>query len=269
MVHDEARGRLLERLDWMRIEPGVALDVGCATGLTARALAERFPNARVLGLDWSAAMLGAARAESAAGPPLAWVRAAAERLPLRAGSVDLAVLNLSLPWCDPRAVFAELARVIAPGGLVLFATLGPDTAAELRRAWRTADDALHVHAFVDMHDIGDLLVAAGLAEPVLDVDAIELSYGSVDALVRDFRAWGAVNVAAGRRKTLTGPRRWRRFAGVLDADAPFSVTIELGLGHAWGTGLATQGGGDGEFALPADAIRRRRRQGPPNGGANE
>ncbi len=257
-MHDEIRTRLLERLDWMRLSPAVAVDVGCATGLAARALAARYPNARVLALDTSERMLRAARAERGEAP-IEIVAGAAEALPLAPASVDVAVLNLSLPWCDPAAAFAELARVLAAGGLALFATLGPDTCEELRRAWRAVDDRVHVHAFVDMHDVGDLAVRAGLAEPVLDVDRIRLSYESVAALVRDFRAWGAVNVAAGRRKTLTGVRRWQRFVREMESASPFSVTIEAVLGHAWGTGRAMQGSGRGEFTIAANSIRRRGR----------
>jgi len=235
VVHDEVRRRLLERLDWMRIDPAVIVDVGCATGLAARALAARYPAARVVGVDPSRGMLRAARAECDAAR-IAIVGGAAEALPLRDRSVGLAFASSSLPWSDPQAAFAELARVLEDGGLAVFATLGPDTLIEVRRAWRTVDDAVHVHAFVDMHDLGDLAIRAGLAEPVLDVDRLTLSYRDVAAFVRDMRAWGAVNAAAGRRKTLTGPGRWRRFAAALGC--PFDVPVELGLGHAGGTGRA-------------------------------
>src|SRR5690606_25932187 len=97
VVHDEVRRRLLERLDWMRIDPAVIVDVGCATGLAARALAARYPAARVVGVDPSRGMLRAARAECDAAR-IAIVGGAAEALPLRDRSVGLAFASSSLPW---------------------------------------------------------------------------------------------------------------------------------------------------------------------------
>ncbi len=156
-------------------------------------------------------MLARARAACAASPAVTVVGGDAERLPLATGSVQLVLANLVLPWCRPQNLFVEAARVLEAGGLLLFATLGPDSLQEVRRAWAAVDDRLHVHAAFDMHDLGDLALAAGLAEPVLDVDRLELTYERPAALVRDLRAWGAVNVAAGRRRELTGPKRWRAF----------------------------------------------------------
>ena len=118
---------------------------------------------------------------------------------------ELVLANLVLPWCRPDRVFGEVARVLTEGGAVLFATLGPDSLQEVRAAFAAVDDRIHVHAAFDMHDLGDLALAAGLAEPVLDVDRIEVTYA------RRRRRWsgtcaavGAVNVAGGRRRSLTG-----------------------------------------------------------------
>ncbi len=189
-------------------------------------------------------MLAAARAACAAAATATAARIAvvggdAERLPLATGSVQLVLANLVLPWCKPQNLFAEAARVLEAGGLLLFATLGPDSLQEVRRAWGAVDDRLHVHAAFDMHDLGDLALAAGLGEPVLDVDRIELTYAQPSALVRDLRAWGAVNVAAGRRRELTGRQRWRGFErhlGAVTRNGRFAVTVELVLGLAWGSG---------------------------------
>ena len=244
VVHDEARRRLLERLELVRIEPRVAVDLGCATGRGARALAERYPTARVVAVDSSAAMLRAARRQSAAVGAIDVVGGDAERTPLRDGSAQLVLANLVLPWCRPQAVFAEAARVLDAGGLLLFATLGPDSLQEVRRAWAAVDRELHVHAAFDLHDLGDLALAAGVAEPVIDVDRIVLSYADLPRLVRDLRACGAANVAAGRRRTLTGPRRWRAFEQrLLDArrGTRLDVTVELVLGQGWGRGPRARG----------------------------
>jgi malonyl-CoA O-methyltransferase len=267
VVHDETRARLLERLDLFRLAPRVAIDLGCATARGALALARRYPDARVLAVDSSAGMLAAARAACVATPAIHVVGGDAERLPVAAGRAQLVLANLVLPWCRPPAVFAEAARVLEDGGLLLFATLGPDTLQEVRRAWGEVDDRIHVHAAFDLHDLGDLALAAGLAEPVVDVDRLELTYEEPAALVRDLRAWGAVNVAGGRRRELTAPGRWRGFERrLLEArrGGRFAVTIELVLGQAWGGGRARGAtSGPAETAIPVERIGRRNGKGTP------
>lgn len=256
-VHDEARARLLERLPLVRIDPGTVVDLGCADGRAAVALAARFPSARVLAVDTSAAMLAQL---SHPAERVARLVADAERLGLAEDSAELILSNLLLPWCRPQEVFAEASRVLAPGGLFLFSTFGPDTLQELRRAWSAADDRIHVHAFYDMHDLGDLAVAQGLREPVMDVDRLTVTYRDANAMVADFRACGAVNVAAGRRRTLTGPRRWAAFERALSTGPGqrLGLTIELILGLAWGGARGTRATREGEVAVPLDKIRRRR-----------
>jgi malonyl-CoA O-methyltransferase len=261
-AHDETRRRLLERLALFDLAPRVAVDLGCATGRGAAALAERYPGARVLAVDSSAGMLRAARARAAAVPSVAALGGDAERLPLRDHSVQLILANLVLPWCRPPTLFAEAARVLEAGGLLLFATLGPDSLREVRAAWGAVDSALHVHAAFDLHDVGDLALAAGLAEPVIDVDRLEVTYSSVARLVDDLRSCAAVNVAGGRRRGLTGPRRWQAFERALVGGgdgARFAITLELVLGQAWGRGPSAprRGEGSGEIAVPLATLRRR------------
>lgn len=261
-VHDETRRRLLERLDLFDLAPRVAVDLGCATGRGALALASRYPGARVLAVDSSAAMLRAARVRAGAAPSVAALGGDAQRLPLRDQCVQLILANLVLPWCRPPALFAEAARVLAEGGLLLFATLGPDSLRELRAAWGAVDSALHVHAAFDLQDVGDLALAAGLAEPVIDVDRLEVTYSSVARLVADLRSCAAVNVAAGRRRGLTGPRRWHAFERSLAGSgggARFAITLELVLGQAWGNGprQMRRGEGSAEIAVPLATLRRR------------
>ncbi len=110
-----------------------------------------------------------------------------------------------------------------------------------------------------MHDLGDLALAAGLAEPVLDVDRIEVTYPDVAGLVRDLRAVGAINVAGARRRTLTGRRRWGGFVERLPRgpDGRLAVTVELILGQAWGRGPAdAPRPGRPEIRVPIDRIGR-------------
>jgi malonyl-CoA O-methyltransferase len=256
-IHDEARARLLARLDLLRLAPRLVVDLGCGLGRGASDLAARYPAAQVAALDSSQDMLRSAAAN--AGAVFAVIGGDAERVPLKAHCAELVLANLVLPWCRPDVVFAEAARVLAADGVALFATLGPDTLKEVREAFATADDRIHVHPAFDMHDLGDLALAAGLAEPVLDVDRLEVTYSDVAALVRDLRAMGAINVAGARRRGLTGVTRWRAFEQAL-APTPgqrFAVTVELILGQAFGRGPVQRGVEGGEIRVPLERLKRR------------
>ena len=195
----------------------------------------------------------------------------AEHLPLRDGSIDLIFANLLLPWCDPGEVFREASRVLRNGGLLLFTTVGPDTLGEVRQAWSEVDDGLHVHGFADMHDLGDLANRAGLAEPVLDIDRLTVTYPDVGGLVSDLRACGATNVAHGRRSQLTGRSRWNAFRERLESqrtEAGLSIGVELIFGQAWGTGRTAAPGDGDQVGISLDEVTRRLRNRRSGGGEN-
>jgi malonyl-CoA O-methyltransferase len=262
VLQKEVRARLLARLDFIKLEPRVIVDLGTGTGHASRALRARFPRAHVIALDLAPGML------AAAGRQLGWRRrfsrlcADARQLPIQDQSVDLVFSNLMLQWCDPPdAVLNEIRRILKPSGLFTFTSFGPDTLRELRAAWAAVDDRPHVHRFIDMHDLGDALVRAGLAEPVLDVESFTLTYGDAMALMRELKEIGAHNAAQGRGAGLMGRgalrtlqhayERYRR-EGVLPA------TYEVVYGQAWGTGIKLPAGrGGGEFRVAIDRIQRR------------
>ena len=253
------RDQMIARLDWVAFIPDCVLDLGCGTGHAAATLAARWPRARVIALDASSAMLReAARREPRR---IELLRAEAESVPLPDASVDLVFSNLMLPWCeDVDAVFAEVARVLRPRGLFTFTSLGPDTLLELRAAWAAADDAVHVHPFADMHDLGDGLVRAGLSEAVLDVSRFTLTYPDVQGLMRDLKAIGARNAAGARPRGLMGRGRLAAMAEAYEsfrADGALPATHEVVFGQAWGgVGRSAR---DDEVGVPVSAIRRRNR----------
>jgi malonyl-CoA O-methyltransferase len=241
VLQREVGARLLEHLDPIRIDPARVVDLGCGTGALFAGLRERFPRARLVGLDAALPMLDAARARTpwwralAGGAP-ALACADAERLPFAHASSQLVLSNLMLQWCDASAVFREAARVLEVGGLLLFSTYGPDTLKELRAAFAAADAASHVNTFVDMHDLGDALVAAGFADPVMEMETITLEYASVEALARDLRSGGGHNVLPGRPRALGGRSAWRRMAERYEAQrrgGALPATFEVVYGHAW------------------------------------
>lgn len=241
VLQREIGARLLEHLEPIRIEPGRILDLGCGTGSHLGALARRYPGAQVIGIDFSAAMLARARSRAPwwrrfarRGPGL--IRADAERLPIASNSADFAFSNLALHWCDPRAFFAESARALSVGGLLLFSTFGPDTLKELRGAFGAVDEAPHVHGFIDMHDLGDALVHAGFGDPVMEMETLTVEYSGLAAIARDLRLTGSANALAGRRRGLMTPARWKRVAERYESHrrgGALPATCEVVYGHAW------------------------------------
>jgi malonyl-CoA O-methyltransferase len=266
VLHTEVRDNLLQRLDLMALAPRVAVDAGAGTGHASRALIRRYPKALVIALDSSAGMLQAAGRQQSWLRRFARVCADAGRLPLADGSVDLILSNLMLQWCDPDPVFAEFRRVLAPHGLLSFTTLGPDTLRELRSAWREVDSRTHVNQFIDMHDIGDALVRAGFASPVLDVERYTLTYLDVRRVAADLKATGAHNATMGRAKGLTGRHQFAALQSAYETfrqDGRLPATYEVVFGHAWTpAGNARRGGQDGATVSLEDVrqqLRSRRR----------
>ena len=236
VLQAEVRGELLQRLALTTLAPAVVLDAGCGTGHASRALQRRYPRARVIALDFAPGMLRAARAQRSWLKPFDRVCADAQQLPFADASIDLIFSNLLVHWCDPGRLFGELRRVLAPGGLLSFSCLGPDSLRELRSAWGQVDAAPHVHFFPDMHDVGDGLVRAGFAAPVLDVGHYTLQYRDLRALAADLRGSGSANALADRAKGLTGKGKFTRMVAAyetLRSAGRLPASVEVIFGQAW------------------------------------
>ncbi len=267
VLQTEVRNELLRRLDLTTLKPRLVVDAGAGTGQASRELKHRYPKARVLAIDFSDGMLRTARARSTWRRPFARIAADAQRLPLPAGSVDLVFSNLLLPWVDPDRLFAEFRRVLGADGCVSCTSYGPDTLRELRGAWAAVDGRhTHVNRFIDMHDLGDALVRAGFAAPVLDVERYTLEYADVRALVADLAALGARNFTAGRRRSLTGRRRFEAMCSAYEpwrAHGRLPATYEIVFAQAWAPAAASarrdpeRGGAETRVAL-ADLERQLR-----------
>ena len=252
---------LLGRLTAFRLAPRVVLDLGSGTGRVTRELKRRYPRALVIALDIAPGMLREARRHQWLWRRFARVCADALRLPLAAASVDLVFSSLVLQWCEPlEQALEEVRRVLRPTGFLAFSTFGPDTLKELRAAWAQADGLSHVNRFLDVHDVGDALGRSGLAEPVLDVDRIELGYPDTLSLMRDLKAIGAHNVTAGRPRTLLGKARLRRMTQAYEAwrrDGALPATYEVIYGASWGAaGRPTAAALAGEVLIAPGSIRR-------------
>lgn len=237
-VQRELGARLLEHLDPVRLEPERVLDLGTGTGELAKALSKRYRRSRVLALDLSENMLQVARSKRW---PL-WTRrnfvcADAEHLPLASACVDLIVSNASLQCCNPPdRVFSELLRLLKPNGLFMFSTFGPDTLSELRQSFARVDDLPHVHAFMDMHDLGDALVRAGFADVVMDTARLSAEYADVMELMQELKSSGESNALHSRSPGLTGRSRIRRLSRAYEVHRQgglLPATFEAVFAHAW------------------------------------
>ncbi len=243
VLQREVCARMLERLDYIKLQPGRILDVGSGTGWGTRQLAQRYPSAQVLALDIAIGMLQAARGRSGwwrklfGGAKQLQVCGDVEGLPLAANSLEMVWSNLAVQWCnDLPATFVELHRVLKPDGLLMFSTFGPDTLKELRLAFNGVDGHSHLNRFADMHDIGDMLMHSGFAEPVMDMEYLTLTYDDVRGVLHDLKAIGAHNATAGRGQGLMGRGAWQRLVENyerLRRDGKLPATYEVVYGHAW------------------------------------
>jgi malonyl-CoA O-methyltransferase len=242
----EVADRMLERLDYVRLDPARVLDAGAGTGYGARLLANRYPRANLIALDLAETMLQTARGAAPwwkralpilGGSNTQYVCGDVDHLPLAASSVNAIWSSLTLQWCNrPENTFREFYRVLAPNGLLMFSTFGPDTLKELRQAFAGIDGYTHVNRFVDMHDLGDMLSYAGFAAPVMDMELITMTYADVKTLLRELKDIGAHNVTAGRSHGLMGKQRWRAMVEAyerLRRDGRLPASFEIVYGHAW------------------------------------
>ncbi|HLA34550.1 MAG TPA: methyltransferase domain-containing protein [Rhodocyclaceae bacterium] len=240
--------RMAERLDYVKIAPQRIADIGCATGDGLRELQRRYAAALPLALDYAAPMLRevarrAPRWQRLTRRAPRCVAADVRALPLASNSLDLVWSNLMLHWLDdPLTALREIQRVLAPGGLLMLATLGPDTLQEMRAACAKVGAGETVRHFPDMHDIGDLLLAAGFADPVMDREMLTLSYARRSVFLADQRRLGVRDSLLGRQDWHTWRQAFRAWPH--DAAGKWPMSYEVVYGHAWKPAARSDNAGD-------------------------
>lgn len=252
-VFDEIANRLFERFDLLTLKPDRILDLGTGNGRHLNELRRRYPRAEIVGADISQVAL-------LTGTRRSWQRRLqrlwqpqhslvcmdmGEPWPFADQSFDLVVSNMALPWVNETDQFAtELARILADGGAFFLSTAGPDTLAELRHAWATIDGSLHVNAFLDMHDVGDMFARAGLADPVMDTERIDVQYKDVESLLHELKATGCCCTLRGRRRGLMAGQVSKKIAAsypqsqslnvdLTDDSSSICASLELVVAHGW------------------------------------
>lgn len=237
-VQMEIGSRLFERLDYLSMKPAYVLDLGCGTGYFTSLLKQRYPDAQIVSFDLAEAMLVETKAKQAQAGYCSVICGDMLKLPFANGVFDLVFANQVIHWASPiSAVFRELNRVMRADACLMFTTLGPDTFKELRYAWQAVDNFSHINEFLDMHNIGDSLMAERLLEPVVDMEMLSLHYENLNALLRSLKAQGVRNIHKDRNKGLTGKSSWKAFEtayeGLRTAEGKYPLSYEVIYGHAW------------------------------------
>ena len=235
-LHEEVARRMEERLAWIKRQPeSWAHWEPVRGGLQAHALlTRRYPQAGCFVTEALAA--NAKYAATAIAKPW-WHSARWTAKPTRfevpgEGAVQMLWANMALHMvADPQDLMAQWHRALAVDGFLMFSCLGPDTLQELRGLYQSIGWPAPAHEFTDMHDWGDMLVAAGFAEPVMDMERITLTFESPQRLLQELRGLGR-NLHRQRFPALRG-RQWHRQLQQALAQAPLQLTFEVIYGHAF------------------------------------
>lgn len=268
-LHAEVARRMAERLPLIKLQPARVLDVTPVLGASAELLRQAYPKAELLWHEADPALAGRAAQDRAPG----WwqkLRGAGsgrvDALPARP-EVELLWSNMALHAAsDLPGLLAQWQASIAVGGFVMFSCLGPDSFVELRPLFARAGWGRPAPDWWDMHDIGDLVLKAGFADPVMDQERLRLTWASPESLLGDLRALGG-NLAPSRFAGLRG-RAWQAalrqaLEGLRGADGRLGLTLELVFGHAFKA--APRLTVAAETLVSVDAMRASLKKGRPGG----
>lgn len=239
-LHEEVARRMEDRLQWIRLQPQAWADwEPVRGGLAAHALLERrYPDAECF-----VAETGPHRARLALGHLARpwwrrWTAPALHHGPVPQGAVQMLWANMALHMsAQPQTLMAQWHRALAVDGFLMFSCLGPDTLLELRAVYRALGWPPPAHDFTDMHDWGDMLVHAGFAEPVMDMERITLTWETPQRMLEELRELGT-NLHPARFPALRGARWKQRLLDELkrslgQPDGRLTLTFEVIYGHAF------------------------------------
>lgn len=234
-LHEEVARRMQERLDWIKAQPASWAHWQPWRGgwQTHAVLAQRYPQASCTLLESSPAACARVR-QALRVPwwkPKSWLQGKPRLVSRIDTPVQMLWSNMALHMSpNPQGLVAQWHQSLAVDGFLMFSCLGPDTLAELRALYRQLGWPAPAHEFTDMHDWGDLLVAEGFADPVMDMERITLRYATPERLLQELRELGR-NLHPGRFAALRG-RRWRQQLLAALSDGPLQLTFEIIYGHA-------------------------------------
>lgn len=264
VIQHAVREEQLDRLNLLRLEPKRILDLGSGTGKGSSALSQRYKRSDIIALDLAHGMSvlhkkALPRFRNRIRP----LCADQDQLPIADNSVDMIFSNLALQWSQSLDhALQECRRVLSEEGVICFTTVGPDTLIELRQAWQSVDeDQVPIHQFLDMHDIGDAMIRAGFAEPVLDVERYTLTYPNLRSLLDDLKAIGATYADAQRSTSRLTRSKLKALSQSYEAhrlDGSLPLSYEVVFVQAWQPAKSARPQDGSTVAhFPANAIKRR------------
>ena len=270
-LHAEVARRMGERLALIRLKPALVIDWWGHVGASAAVLQQAHPQARRVVVEPTQALLE--RSLQAGRAPWwsarRWSTTAAdvqlESAPLPQ-TVQMVWANMMLHAVDdPPALFDRWQQALGIDGFVMFSCLGPGTLRELRTLYQRLGWGPATPAFIDMHDLGDMLVRAGFADPVMDQEVLSLRWDSPQALLDELRSVGR-NAAPRRFAGLRTPR-WRdRLLAELEAlrgpDGKVALSFEVAYGHAFKAAVRARPGEPTTVSLEAMRAMVRSTRGP-------
>jgi len=262
ILQQEIGLRLLDRLELINIKPRSILDIGAGTGFTTKSLTHKYPEAQIFNLDIAEGALSFGKQKRSSNTQH-YICADAELCPIKSQSIDLIFSNCALHWfLNPEFIFKEMHRILKPEGLLFFSTFGPDTLIELRQSFALVDQKNHVNHFIDMHHIGDILLAIGLQDPVMDMELLTLTYKNLGGLIRDLKFSGENFVFAEEPQGLSSKTTLEKlhsaYENYRNKENLLPATFEVVYGHAWGKELSTLHSSDSEgvIRIPVDHLQR-------------
>lgn len=241
-LHGEVARRMAERLGLIRLQPRALVDWCSFNGASQALLSRAYPHAQVQRVETDAFLQQRGQAHRAARwwSPRRWVGAliaGAAPPQLASGSADLLWANMMLHLAeDPLALMQQWQRALAVDGFLMFSTLGPGSLQGLRALYARLGWPPPHAPFIDMHDLGDMLVQAGFADPVMDQEVLTLTWPDAQALLRELRSLGG-NADPARTAGLRTPRWRQRLCTELQqlqgSDGRLRLDFEVVYGHAF------------------------------------
>ncbi len=251
-LHEEVARRMQERLDLIKQQPASWLHwAPLEGGMQAHGLlTQRYPQALCTVLETSAARR--VQVQQMLRSPWwtrqRWMQPQARVVSQVVQPVQMVWANMNLHMAaDPQALLAQWHQALQVDGFLMFSCLGPDTLQELRGLYQRMGWAAPSHAFTDMHDWGDMLLAAGFAEPVMDMERITLTFETPQRLLQELRGLGR-NLHVDRFPGLRG-RRWHAQLLQALAGMPLQLTFEVVYGHAFKPAPRVPVGAQSEISL--------------------
>ena len=249
-LQDTISDNLIERLKTIKFEPLDILDLGCGTGTNGLNLRKKYKKSRIINYDFSENMLKEACIKQKLfildkinPSPYSYICADIEAIPLEENSLDLVWSSSTLQWCNELdLVFNQVKKILKPGGLFIFSTFGPNTLNELREITENLFNEKKTSTFIDMHNLGNLLMDSGFSDSILDTENFTVTYNEVERLFKDIKSIGATNGNISKNRGLSGRSFTKKIIQKYEnyrTNNLLPASYEVIYGHAWNISKST------------------------------